>query len=59
MRTLQDGSVVDELDKPKILTITTKCPAKWILIDKETGETYTTHTTEGKYQWKKIDNARY
>jgi hypothetical protein len=53
-RRLQDGTEVPELDTPVILTIKTKCPEKWILIDKETGEVYTPYTTAGSLQWKKI-----
>jgi hypothetical protein len=29
-----------QFDQPINLTIHTKCPEKWILIDRETGETY-------------------
>jgi hypothetical protein len=29
-----------ELDKAVDLVVHTKCPEKWILIDRETGETY-------------------
>ena len=55
-RILQDGSKVDELDKPVNLTILTKCPKKWKIIDMETGQCY---TASGNYeiykQWKIID----
>ena len=54
MRKLLDGTEADELAKSKTLTIKTKCPGKWMLVDKETGEVYVPHTTEGKLQWKKI-----
>jgi len=54
MRKLLDGTTVNELKKAKTLTIKTKCPDKWMLADKETGEVYVPHTTEGKLQWKKI-----
>jgi hypothetical protein len=43
MRVLKDGRQVQELDTPVVLTITTRCPEKWTLIDNETGETYTGH----------------
>lgn len=59
IRKLQDGSEVKELDYPKILTIKTKCPEKWLLTDLETGEKYIGHSTEGNNDWKKIDHARY
>ncbi len=39
-RTLRDGSQVDSYDKAIDLIIHTKCPAKWKLIDLETGKEY-------------------
>jgi hypothetical protein len=39
-RKLQDGSSVEETEFLVILTIQTKCPEKWKLIDLETGEEY-------------------
>jgi len=52
-RILQDGSEVEELTKPVNLTILTKCPKKWKIIDMETGQCY---TASGEYeiykQWK-------
>lgn len=32
--------VYPELDKPVDLTIHTKSPQKWMLVDRETGQTY-------------------
>ena len=29
-----------ELEEPISITIYTKCPQKWVLIDRETGQTY-------------------
>jgi len=58
-RKLLDGSVVDELDTAVELSITTKCPTKWLLVDRETGEIYTAYTTPGPRQWKKIDYATW
>jgi hypothetical protein len=55
MRNLLDGTDAEELDEPVILTIKTKCPGKWLLADKETGEVYVPYTTHGSLQWKKID----
>jgi hypothetical protein len=55
MRKLKDGSTVEELVEPKILTIKTKCPEKWMLVDLETGERYIGHASDGKNDWKKID----
>ena len=40
-RILQDGTEVEELSKPVNLTILTKCPKKWKIIDMETGHCYT------------------
>lgn len=54
MRKLLDGTEADELAEPITLTITTKCPSKWMLADKETGEVYVPYATPGKLQWKKI-----
>lgn len=58
-RKLLDGSIVDELDTAVELSITTKCPSKWLLVDRETGEIYTAYTTPGPRQWKKIDYATW
>ena len=54
MRKLLDGTEVSELPEATTLTIKTKCPGKWMLVDKETGEVYSPYTTPGKLQWKKI-----
>lgn len=54
MRKLIDGTESQELDKPVILKIKTKCPGKWLLADKETGEVYVPYEVPGKLQWKKI-----
>ena len=53
-RTLIDGSKVRELEAAKELTVYTKCPEKWKLVDMETGETYVGHSTTGKHSWNKI-----
>ena len=58
-RTLLDGSTVNESDVSIELTIRTKCPDKWMLVDRETGEIYTPYTTPGPNQWKKIDYATW
>jgi hypothetical protein len=55
MRKLQDGTWAEELEETKILTVKTKCPEKWMLVDKETGEVYIGYTSNGKNSWKKID----
>ena len=54
MRKLKDGTMAKELKQPVVLTITTKCPEKWMLADKETGEVYVPYITDGPLQWKKI-----
>ena len=53
-RTLKNGESVEELEIPVILTIKTKCPQKYMLIDQETGEVYTPYETPGSSQWRKI-----
>ena len=58
-RTLLDGSTVNESLGAVELTITTKCPEKWMLVDRETGEIYVPYTTAGPRQWKKIDYATW
>jgi len=55
MRKLADGTNAAELDTPVTLTVYTKCPTKWMLVDKETGEVYIGHSTPGKHNWRKID----
>jgi len=57
-RKLQDGSEVQELEEPKILTVKTKCPEKWLLVDLETGERYTGYITDGNQSWKKVNTCR-
>ncbi len=54
-RKLQDGREVAELESAKTLTVKTKCPEKWLLVDLETGERYTGHLTDGKNSWRKLD----
>ena len=58
-RQLIDGTIVQEHSTAVELTITTKCPEKWLLVDRETGEIYTPYTTPGPRQWKKIDYATW
>jgi hypothetical protein len=58
-RKLLDGSTVNDTDISIELTIRTKCPEKWMLVDRETGEIYTPYTTPGPRQWKKIDYATW
>jgi hypothetical protein len=57
-RKLKDETVVEELDYPITLEVHTKCPAKWKLIDMETGEEYVGTNEIARFnQWKRLDNA--
>jgi len=53
-RKLKDGSYVDELNEPVTLTVYTRCPEKYMLVDMETGQKYIGRITKGKSSWKKI-----
>ena len=57
-RVLKDGTVVKELEKPKILEVKTKCPEKWKLIDLETGEEYIGWHTDGPRSWRRVDDIK-
>jgi hypothetical protein len=59
VRKLVTGAEVPELDKVVTLTVKTKCPAKWMLFDMETGEMYSPYDTPGKLQWKKVDQGHH
>lgn len=39
-RKLLNGDQVEELDNAVTITVYTKCPEKWMLVDMETGEHY-------------------
>ena len=55
MRRLLNGSEVPETDKAVDLTIHTKAPAKWLLIDMETGQEYIGSEEPNLYgKWKRI-----
>jgi hypothetical protein len=58
-RKLLDGTTVQEHATSIELTIRTKCPEKWLLVDRETGEIYTPYATPGPKQWKQIDYATW
>ena len=58
-RRLIDGTTVQDQNTAVELTIRTKCPEKWLLVDRETGEIYTPYVTKGPKQWKKIDYATW
>jgi hypothetical protein len=54
-RKLQDGVQVYELEEPVTLTVYTKCPMKYKLVDRETGEEYIGQDpTKNKYSWNKV-----
>ena len=54
-RKLKDGTEVKAFDKPITLEVHTKCPAKWKLVDMETGIQYTGQVPDknGEYHWKR------
>lgn len=54
-RKLQDGTEVEEFDKAVTLTVYTKCPEKYMLIDMQTGEKYIGTRSSGNQDWKKIN----
>ena len=55
VRKLINGREVDELDSAVDLTIHTKCPEKWLLIDLETGQEYVGSEKPNLYgKWKRI-----
>lgn len=58
-RKLYDGTEVKELELPVTLTVYTRCPEKYKLVDMETGEEYIGYPTLGNNSWKKIKNARH
>lgn len=54
MRTLQNGTAVTALESAVTLTVYTKCPDKYLLVDQETGEVYVPQESAGTRTWKKI-----
>ena len=56
-RRLQDGTEVKELELPVTLTVYTRCPEKYKLVDMETVEEYVGYPTIGNNSWKKVKNA--
>lgn len=58
-RKLSSGEIVIELDEPITLTVYTKCPEKWKLVDMETGEEYIGYSTDGKHSWRRPDPSEF
>jgi len=57
-RNLQDGTKAEELEVAVDLTIHTKCPTKWKLIDLETGQEYIGSDKPNLYgKWTRIKDA--
>jgi len=57
-RRLLNGSEANELETAVDLTIHTKCPEKWLLIDLETGQEYIGSEKPNLYgKWKRIKDA--
>jgi hypothetical protein len=55
MRKLLSGEEVPEYENAVDLTIHTKCPEKWLLIDLETGQEYRGSEKPNLYgKWKRI-----
>jgi|TARA_E500000331_G_C16814822_1_gene522446 hypothetical protein len=54
-RTLVSGKEVPDLGRVVNLSILTKCPEKWKIVDMETGQEYVASGTLELYkQWKRI-----
>lgn len=54
-RVLIDGSIISSFTKAIDLTIHTKAPSKWLLIDMETGQEYIGSAEPNKYgKWIRI-----
>ena len=54
-RKLQSGQIVPELELAVTLNVYTKCPAKYKLVDMETGEEYVGYSSSGKNSWNKLE----
>jgi hypothetical protein len=52
---IYQGAEVEEYDEPTDLTIHTKAPGKWLLIDLETGQEYIGSKTPNLYgKWMRL-----
>ena len=57
-RKLKNGTQVEEYQQAVDLTIHTKAPAKWKLIDMETGQEYIGSAISNKYgKWIRVKDA--
>lgn len=57
-RKLKDGTQVEEYQHAVDLTIHTKAPAKWKLIDMETGQEYVGSPVPNEYgKWIRVKDA--
>lgn len=59
-RKLLHGEIVESLPSPVDLSIHTKCPRKWMLIDLETGQQYRGLNEPGQYgKWERVKDATF
>lgn len=58
-RNLKTGKAVKELDKAKTLTVYTKCPEKYLMIDLETGEQYFGNPEDNKNSWNRLSEDEW
>ena len=60
MRNLVNGGEAEEFDKAINLTIHTKCPEKWLLIDMETGQQYLGSPVPNLYgKWRRVNTYKW
>lgn len=60
MRKSKSGVEIEELPNPSVLIITTNCPNKYLLLDRETGKVYQGQNPgKGKKQWKLVDRLTH
>jgi hypothetical protein len=56
---LHDGRMIEALDVTRPLWVNSRCPERWMLIDLETGEQYTSDDQDAEkinaIKWKKVD----
>ena len=56
MRKLKDNTFAEEFDSAVDLTIHTKCPSKWMLVDLETGQKYRGSNKPNLYgKWTRLE----